>query len=71
MQNMEERCLNGTLTPRDLSGGTFTLSHPTSMGVLWETPLVIPPQSAALSIGTPVQRPVVVDGADDLSLIHI
>lgn len=68
VQNMEERYLNGTLTPRDLSGGTFTLSHPTSMGALWETPLVIPPQSAALSIGTPVQRPVVVDGADDSAI---
>lgn len=61
LRDMEDRCLSGTLTPAELSGGTFVLAHPSASGVLWETPLVVPPQSAALAVGTAVQRPVVVD----------
>lgn len=63
LQEMEDRCLSGNLTPGDLSGGTFALAHPSASGALWETPMVIPPQSAALAVGNPVQRPVVVEDA--------
>lgn len=63
LQEMEDRCLSGNLTPSDLSGGTFALAHPSASGALWETPMVIPPQSAALAVGNPVQRPVVVEDA--------
>lgn len=65
---LKEKVANDKLEPADLSGGTFTLESVSTQGMLWETPLVMPPQSAALSIGNPVQRPVVLDDVTGSSI---
>lgn len=68
LATLKEKVTNGKLAPADLSGGTFTVDCAYTNGMLWETPLVMPPQSAALSIGNPVQRPVVLDDAAGSSI---
>lgn len=66
--DLKDKVASNKLTPTDLSGATFTLSCASTNGMLWETPLVMPPQSAALSIGNPVQRPVVLDDVTGRSI---
>lgn len=50
----------GTLTPDDLSAGTFTVADTGSWGVLFETAILAPGQVGILGIGAVVGRPVVV-----------
>ncbi|UNS96290.1 2-oxoglutarate dehydrogenase, E2 component, dihydrolipoamide succinyltransferase [Streptomyces tubbatahanensis] len=50
--------------PQDAStGATFTVGESGARGVLFETPIVPPDQTAALALGTPVARPVAVGDA--------
>jgi pyruvate dehydrogenase E2 component (dihydrolipoamide acetyltransferase) len=50
----------GSVTPADLSSGTFTLTNTGSRGVLFETPILTQGQVANLSLGQVTRRPVVV-----------
>jgi len=50
----------GSLTPDQLTGGTFTLTDSGRRGVLWDTPIPVPGQVGILSTGTVVERPMVV-----------
>ncbi len=50
------------LSPRDVSGGTFTVSNLGSEGVEIFTPIINPPQSAILGVGAITQTPVVTGG---------
>ncbi len=50
------------LSPRDFSGGTFTVSNLGSEGVEIFTPIINPPQSAILGVGAITQTPVVTGG---------
>ena len=54
------RTLDGTLTPDELAGGTFTLTNLGALGVDAFTPLLNPPQIAILGLGRirPVAGPV-------------
>src|SRR5204863_4683213 len=54
-----ERVRGGTITPPELSGGTFTVS---SLGVRRFTTIVTPGQAAALAVGAVEERVAVVDG---------
>jgi 2-oxoisovalerate dehydrogenase E2 component (dihydrolipoyl transacylase) len=51
------------LGTEDISGGTFTVNNPGSLGSVVSTPIINYPQAAILSAEAIVKRPVVVDNA--------
>jgi 2-oxoisovalerate dehydrogenase E2 component (dihydrolipoyl transacylase) len=51
------------LGTEDISGGTFTVNNPGSLGSVVSTPIINHPQAAILSAEAIVKRPVVVDDA--------
>jgi pyruvate dehydrogenase E2 component (dihydrolipoamide acetyltransferase) len=53
----------GTISPPELSGGTFTVSNLGMYGITSFTAVINPPQAAILAVGAIEQRPAVVDGA--------
>lgn len=57
------RARDGTITPPELSGGTFTVSNLGMHGVTRFTAIINPPQAAILAVGSLVEHPAVVDGA--------
>jgi pyruvate dehydrogenase E2 component (dihydrolipoamide acetyltransferase) len=59
---LAERVREGTVTPPELSGGTFTVSNLGMFGVRSFTAVINPPQAAILSVGSLEERPVVRDG---------
>src|SRR5829696_2951222 len=64
---------DGSITPPDLSGGTFTVSNLGMYGVRAFAAIVNPPQAAILSVGELAKRPAVApDGSivarDELTL---
>ncbi|GFH36493.1 dihydrolipoamide acetyltransferase family protein [Streptomyces pacificus] len=52
----------GTLTPADLTGGTFTLNNYGVFGVDGSTPIINHPEAAMLGVGRIVPRPWVHEG---------
>jgi pyruvate dehydrogenase E2 component (dihydrolipoamide acetyltransferase) len=59
---LAERVRDGTVTPPELSGGTFTVSNLGMYGISSFTAIVNPPQAAILAIGAVAPRAVVRDG---------
>jgi pyruvate dehydrogenase E2 component (dihydrolipoamide acetyltransferase) len=55
-------CLEGTITPAELSGGTFTVTNLGNLGIESFTPILNPPQVAILGAGNINLKPVEVDG---------
>lgn len=47
---------SGKLSPKDQSGGTFTISNLGLSGVSFFTPILNPPQAALLGVGSPQKR---------------
>ena len=60
---LEADAAAGVLTAPQLSGATFTLSDVGRLGVTSSTPLVVPPQAAAVSTGSVQDAAVVRNGA--------
>ena len=56
--DLAERCREGSITPAELSGGTFTVSNLGSFGVESFTPILNPPQAAILGVGAVTWRPI-------------
>jgi pyruvate dehydrogenase E2 component (dihydrolipoamide acetyltransferase) len=56
----------GSITPAELAGGTFTVSNLGGMGVDRFTAVINPPQAAILAVGAIVQRTWGVDGRIEL-----
>ncbi len=56
------RVRDGSVTPPELSGGTFTVSNLGMYGVREFVAIINPPQAGLLSVGAVEQRPVVRDG---------
>jgi 2-oxoisovalerate dehydrogenase E2 component (dihydrolipoyl transacylase) len=56
------RARSGAMKPDDVSGGTFTVNNPGSLGSVVSTPIINHPQAAILSAESVVKRPVVVEG---------
>ena len=54
---LAERARGGTITPPELSGGTFTVSNLGMFGVTSFTAVVNPGQAAILAVGAAVARP--------------
>ncbi|MDX6674317.1 MAG: hypothetical protein QOH11_1735 [Solirubrobacteraceae bacterium] len=57
------RVREGSITPPELSGGTFTVSNLGMYGISNFTAVINPPQAAILAVGALVERPVVRDGS--------
>ena len=61
-RELARKVREGSITPPELSGGTFTVSNLGMYGIDRFTAIINPPQAAILSVGTVAQRPVVRDG---------
>jgi pyruvate dehydrogenase E2 component (dihydrolipoamide acetyltransferase) len=61
-RRLAERVRAGTVTPPELSGGTFTVSNLGMFGIQSFTAVINPPQAAILAVGEMTPRPVVRDG---------
>jgi len=59
---LAQRVRDGTVTPPELSGGTFTVSNLGMFGITSFSAVINPPQAAILSVGAIDERPVVRDG---------
>lgn len=57
-----KRAQGGTLSPQDLTGGTFTISNGGVYGSMLSTPIVNPPQSGVLGMHSIQDRAMVRDG---------
>ncbi len=59
---LAERVREGTITPPELSGGTFTVSNLGMFGITSFAAVINPPQAAILAVGAIAEQPVVRDG---------
>jgi len=59
---LAERVRDGTITPPELSGGTFTVSNLGMFGISNFAAVINPPQAAILAVGAIAEKPVVRDG---------
>jgi 2-oxoisovalerate dehydrogenase E2 component (dihydrolipoyl transacylase) len=57
------RARGGSLSADDVSGGTFTVNNPGSLGSVASAPIINHPQAAILQAEAIVKRPVVIDDA--------
>jgi pyruvate dehydrogenase E2 component (dihydrolipoamide acetyltransferase) len=62
VRELAEKVRAGTVTPPELSGGTFTVSNLGMYGMKRITPVINPPQAAILGVGEMAPRAVVRDG---------
>lgn len=62
MAGLTEAARAGSLTPAQLTGGTFTLNNYGVFGVDGSTPIINHPEAAMLGVGRIVEKPWVVDG---------
>jgi pyruvate dehydrogenase E2 component (dihydrolipoamide acetyltransferase) len=62
-RRLAERARDGSITPAELSGGTFTVSNLGMFGMFDCVPVINGSQAAILGVGALRQEPVVVDGA--------
>ena len=62
VERLADAAREGTLTPEELRGSTFTVTSAGKLGGLLTTPIVNHPEVAILSIGRVAERPVVRDG---------
>jgi pyruvate dehydrogenase E2 component (dihydrolipoamide acetyltransferase) len=62
IRELTARAGAGTLTPAELSGGTFTLNNHGALGSDGAVPIINHPQVAQLAVGRIAQRPWVVGG---------
>ncbi len=59
----------GTITPPELSGGTFTVSNLGMYGITNFSAVINPPQAGILAVGAIAERPVVRDG--EITTAHL
>src|SRR6476646_5851776 len=59
---LAQRVRGGTITPPELSGGTFTVSNLGMFGISSFAAVINPPQAGILAVGAVAERPVVKDG---------
>ena len=61
---------DGTVSPPELAGGTFTVSNLGMYGITEFTAVINPPQAAILAVGAMEPRPVVVDDRGKIEARH-
>ena len=59
---LAQRVREGTITPPELSGGTFTVSNLGMFGIDSFAAVINPPQAGILAVGAITERPVVLEG---------
>ena len=59
VRDLAERARINQLTPRELQGGTFTITNLGNFGIDAFTPIINPPESAILGVGRILKKPVV------------
>ena len=71
--DLAARTRSKKLQPDELQGGTFTLTNVGSLGSLMGTPIINQPQTAIVSPGAIVKRPVVVEteAGDVIAIRHM
>ncbi|WP_298180970.1 2-oxoglutarate dehydrogenase, E2 component, dihydrolipoamide succinyltransferase [Saccharomonospora sp.] len=69
--DLAERARSNKVTPDELTGGTFTITNLGSNGALFDTPIIVQPQSGILGVGAVVRRPVVVTDTEGNDTIAI
>ncbi|MEV4503592.1 dihydrolipoamide acetyltransferase family protein [Streptomyces klenkii] len=69
MARLTEAARTGTLTPADLTGGTFTLNNYGVFGVDGSTPIINHPEAAMLGVGRIAPKPWVHEG--ELAVRHV
>ncbi|HEV7626419.1 MAG TPA: 2-oxo acid dehydrogenase subunit E2, partial [Streptomyces sp.] len=62
LARLTESARAGTVTPREMTGGTFTLNNYGVFGVDGSTPIINHPEAAMLGVGRIAEKPWVVDG---------
>jgi pyruvate dehydrogenase E2 component (dihydrolipoamide acetyltransferase) len=62
VRSLAEKVREGTVTPPELSGGTFTVSNLGMYGIDRFTAVINPPQAAILAVGALKKKPVVDGG---------
>jgi 2-oxoisovalerate dehydrogenase E2 component (dihydrolipoyl transacylase) len=62
IRRLTEAARNGTLTPAELTGGTFTLNNYGVFGVDGSTPIINHPEAAMLGVGRITPKPWVHEG---------
>jgi 2-oxoglutarate dehydrogenase E2 component (dihydrolipoamide succinyltransferase) len=71
VSELAEKARTKTLTPDEMSGGTFTITNPGVFGALIGTPIIPEGQVAILDVEAIVKRPVVVTDAHGNDAIAI
>jgi pyruvate/2-oxoglutarate dehydrogenase complex dihydrolipoamide acyltransferase (E2) component len=71
ISDVAERTRDASISPEEMSGGTFTLTNTGSRGALFDTPIVNYPQSAILGTGAVVERPAVVTAPNGTKTIEV
>ncbi|MDI3328922.1 MAG: dihydrolipoamide acetyltransferase family protein [Alicyclobacillaceae bacterium] len=61
IEELKQKARTRSLTPREMQGGTFTISNIGSFGGMFATPVIHYPQVAILATGRVVRRPVILD----------
>jgi 2-oxoglutarate dehydrogenase E2 component (dihydrolipoamide succinyltransferase) len=69
MDDFGVRAKSGTISPDELSGGTFSVTNPGIKGNLFGTPIINQPQVGILRLGQIVKRPVVIDADGEDSIV--
>ncbi|UCF96073.1 MAG: 2-oxo acid dehydrogenase subunit E2 [Spirochaetaceae bacterium] len=59
---LRKACLESTVSPDELNGGTFTISNMGTLGIEGFTPVLNPPQVAILGVGSIQLKPVEREG---------
>ncbi len=64
IKELGEKVKTGTITPDEMSGGTFTLSNTGMFGPMWavSTPIINQPESAIIQTGAIIKRVEEIDG---------
>jgi pyruvate dehydrogenase E2 component (dihydrolipoyllysine-residue acetyltransferase) len=68
-RSLAARVRDGTVTPPELSGGTFTVSNLGMYGITSFSAVINPPQAGILAVGAITERPVVRDG--EITTAHL
>jgi len=68
-RNLAGKVREGSITPPELSGATFTVSNLGMYGIVGFSAVINPPQAAILAVGAIEERPVVRDG--EIATAHL
>jgi len=61
VNDLAKRARNNQLSPKDLEGGTYTISNVGSFGNVMGTPILVQPQVGILALGTIQKKPTVIE----------